>query len=314
MAETRSPLGSEAATGTFDAEAFLGGRERAEALTAAQGAVLDAAALIRALREAARLSQAELARRAETHQTHISALESARGRQGPTVETLARIGLACGRPIAIVEQAELDELRQENEALRRRLAALEAGTGRADVVESVSDDLGLAPERVFRLSPEEISQNSRPCGAAGRASTYRRPGPTEPRRRGMTGLTDTLARPVFLATGGWALLVLVSLGLWLHPSERGLVWLSSFCGIVGAVFVAVPFFGDESRKEEDSLIAGTNFTSEKLLEIVRELEAQVAKGVAKFDPLHRRIALHGLGLIAWSYVLVVIAWEVAHAG
>ena len=58
-------------------------------------AVLQAARLVFEARQAASLSQQELAERAETTQSAISDIERGAGSQGPTVATLARLLNAC---------------------------------------------------------------------------------------------------------------------------------------------------------------------------------------------------------------------------
>ncbi|MDO9384378.1 MAG: helix-turn-helix domain-containing protein [Hyphomicrobiaceae bacterium] len=58
-------------------------------------AVLQAARLVREARAAAKLSQQELAQRAETTQSAISDIERGVGSQGPTIGVLGRILHAC---------------------------------------------------------------------------------------------------------------------------------------------------------------------------------------------------------------------------
>lgn len=95
--------------------------------------VLDAGALVRELRAAAGLTQAQLAATAGTTQSHVSEIEHGTGKQGPTVELLSRIGRACGDPISIMRHSRIEALKQEAAAasaerdeLRRALAAKEA--------------------------------------------------------------------------------------------------------------------------------------------------------------------------------------------
>jgi len=61
-----------------------------------QSAVLEAAALIRQMREAAGLTQRGLARLVGTSQPHLSELERGTGTQGPTFLMLRKIAKACG--------------------------------------------------------------------------------------------------------------------------------------------------------------------------------------------------------------------------
>jgi uncharacterized protein (TIGR02271 family) len=70
-----------------------------------QGAVIEAAHLIRQMREAAGLSQEALANRLGTSQSHLSALENGTGRQGPTFLMLSRIAEASGQKLQISAKA-----------------------------------------------------------------------------------------------------------------------------------------------------------------------------------------------------------------
>lgn len=117
MASVTEP---RARTRRADIDELLGESERLRAVYDAQEDVMEAAALIRAMRAEAGLSQEQVAERAGTTQAHVSALERGVGRQGPTVELLSRIGRACNAPITIVRQAEI-------EALHSRIAELEDG-------------------------------------------------------------------------------------------------------------------------------------------------------------------------------------------
>jgi len=66
-----------------------------------QGAVVEAAALVRQMRAAAGLSQAALATRIGTSQAHLSMLERGVGRHGPTFLLLHKIARACGQELEI---------------------------------------------------------------------------------------------------------------------------------------------------------------------------------------------------------------------
>jgi chaperonin GroES len=66
-----------------------------------QGAVVEAAALVRRMREAAGISQAALAARVGTSQAHLSMLERGVGRHGPTFLMLRKIAGACGQELDI---------------------------------------------------------------------------------------------------------------------------------------------------------------------------------------------------------------------
>lgn len=66
--------------------------------------VFEAAALIRELRNSARISQKELARRLGTHQSRISELERGDGPQGPTFTMLKRIARACDDSLVIIRK------------------------------------------------------------------------------------------------------------------------------------------------------------------------------------------------------------------
>jgi chaperonin GroES len=67
----------------------------------AQDAVVEAAALVRGMREAAGLSQTGLAARLGTSQAHLSMLERGVGRHGPTFLMLRKIADACGQMLDI---------------------------------------------------------------------------------------------------------------------------------------------------------------------------------------------------------------------
>jgi transcriptional regulator with XRE-family HTH domain len=57
---------------------------------------LEAAALIRSIRETGRISQAELARRLRISQGRMSIIEKGDGPNGPTYAMLKRVARACG--------------------------------------------------------------------------------------------------------------------------------------------------------------------------------------------------------------------------
>ena len=65
-----------------------------------QSVILRAGALIRQMREAAGITQREMARRVRTSQPHLSDLERGTGTQGPTVLMLQRIAEACGTTLS----------------------------------------------------------------------------------------------------------------------------------------------------------------------------------------------------------------------
>lgn len=69
-------------------------------------AALRAGDLIRTMRKAAGLSQAELAKRmsATVTQARISELEAGIGRQGPTWDVMERIATACGKRLGLLER------------------------------------------------------------------------------------------------------------------------------------------------------------------------------------------------------------------
>jgi DNA-binding XRE family transcriptional regulator len=66
-----------------------------------QGAVIEAAVLVRGMRETAGLSQAGLAALIGTSQAHLSMLERGVGRHGPTFLMLRKIAAACGQTMVI---------------------------------------------------------------------------------------------------------------------------------------------------------------------------------------------------------------------
>jgi chaperonin GroES len=70
-----------------------------------QGAVLEAASLIRQMRESAGLTQGALALKLGTSQPHLSMLERGVGRHGPTFLMLKKIAWACGQELRIFSQS-----------------------------------------------------------------------------------------------------------------------------------------------------------------------------------------------------------------
>lgn len=119
-----------ARTRRVDIDELLGDSERLRSVYDAQDDVLETAALIRAMRADAGLSQERLAKLAGTTQAHVSALERGAGRQGPTIELLSRIGRACDAPVAIVRRAEIDVLRARVAKLEDTRKRISAGRAR----------------------------------------------------------------------------------------------------------------------------------------------------------------------------------------
>jgi DNA-binding XRE family transcriptional regulator len=68
------------------------------------GAALQAADLIRAMRKAAKLSQAGLAESIGVSQSRISEIEAGLGTQGPTWDVMSRIASACGMRLVLENQ------------------------------------------------------------------------------------------------------------------------------------------------------------------------------------------------------------------
>jgi transcriptional regulator with XRE-family HTH domain len=98
---------------------------------------LDAGALIREARILAGLSQAELARRVETHQPVVSRWE--RGEEVPRLETLARVLQACGF------EADLVFRRHDDVDRSQVIGALaQSPEDRVGTVERVGELIGLA--------------------------------------------------------------------------------------------------------------------------------------------------------------------------
>lgn len=58
-------------------------------------AIVAAARLVKAMRKKAGLTQVELADRIKTSQPEIVRLEAGTGSRGPTIQMLARVGVAC---------------------------------------------------------------------------------------------------------------------------------------------------------------------------------------------------------------------------
>jgi transcriptional regulator with XRE-family HTH domain len=110
---------TEPTTGKLvDLAPLAGGAERLTLLAEGQKSVLEIGAKLREMRIAARTTQYELAELSGIPYWRIRQIEQGSGRQGPDVETVARLSAVLGRPLVIVEAAEL-------QALRDRLAALE---------------------------------------------------------------------------------------------------------------------------------------------------------------------------------------------
>lgn len=104
-----------------------------------QSAVLEAAAIIRQMREGARLTQRELAQRIGTTQPHISELERGTGTQGPTFLMLRRIAKACGTELRV-------EVGSQGEAASVQAVAEEKlAQAHENVREALSDALGSSP-------------------------------------------------------------------------------------------------------------------------------------------------------------------------
>jgi transcriptional regulator with XRE-family HTH domain len=68
---------------------------------------LRAGALVRAMRESARLSQTELGAHARIKQADISAIETSSGDRGPTFDVLARVADACGYLVTFAPKTAL---------------------------------------------------------------------------------------------------------------------------------------------------------------------------------------------------------------
>lgn len=104
---------------------------------------MTAATALRKARARAELTQRELARRAGTSQTTLSAYET--GRKEPSVSTLARLLAAAGSRLA-VERAEIPVVSVGKDELARRGRAL------WDVLE-LAEALPSEPERELRFPP-----------------------------------------------------------------------------------------------------------------------------------------------------------------
>lgn len=70
-----------------------------------QSAVVEAARLVRRMREMSGLSQEILARQVGTSQAHLSTLERGIGKQGPTFLMLRKLARACGVQLQVSVQA-----------------------------------------------------------------------------------------------------------------------------------------------------------------------------------------------------------------
>jgi transcriptional regulator with XRE-family HTH domain len=90
---------------------------------AATAASLRAARLVRRMREAAGLSQVDLAKRLSVNQARISALENGLSRQGPTAATLESVAEACGFQLSMNFSPKAEA--REETAVDRLLSAPE---------------------------------------------------------------------------------------------------------------------------------------------------------------------------------------------
>jgi transcriptional regulator with XRE-family HTH domain len=131
-----------------------------------QSAVLQAAGLIRQMREDAGLTQRELAKRVGTTQPHLSELERGTGSQGPTFLMLQRIAKACGTALRI-------EATREQAATKEKLALIDDEIRQvlADALDSLPTTLALSNhiadisknfevkyvDWLLRQSPKEMS-------------------------------------------------------------------------------------------------------------------------------------------------------------
>lgn len=71
----------------------------------ARTAVIEAADLCRQMRQAAGLTQDQLARRLDVKQARIARIESGKGVHGPSVDVLSRVAAACGKKLVIKAEA-----------------------------------------------------------------------------------------------------------------------------------------------------------------------------------------------------------------
>ncbi|MEZ5862356.1 MAG: helix-turn-helix transcriptional regulator [Geminicoccaceae bacterium] len=125
----------------IDPAELLGGAEALTMEVEAQAAVIAIGRTIRAAREAAGLSQAELARRASTTQPHLNAIERARGRRGPGIDLLTRLGRALGTPFTVLPASAIEALRLELERATLQVVALQQ-TLRQNGIEPPGEPLG----------------------------------------------------------------------------------------------------------------------------------------------------------------------------
>ena len=95
--------------------------------------------LLRAIRTEARLTQTELAERAETTQAAVARVEA--GRVSPTVKTLAKLLAACGRSLELRATPAREPSRAEQERVAR---------GLSDVLD-LAASLPSRPERELRF-------------------------------------------------------------------------------------------------------------------------------------------------------------------
>src|SRR5947209_2975872 len=97
--------GANAGRKPVDVDALFPTPERMDRFREASDA-LEAAALIRSLRETAGISQAELARRLHISQGRMSVIEKGDGPNGPTYAMLKRVARACGVGLAVTIDGE----------------------------------------------------------------------------------------------------------------------------------------------------------------------------------------------------------------
>src|SRR5208282_5757058 len=107
-----------------------------------QSAVLEAAALIRQMRDSAGLTQRSLARLVGTSQPHLSELERGTGTQGPTFLMLQKIAKACGTTLRM----EIGNKSESGTVSAEQLADVDA-----NVREILGNYLG-APSSPFELA------------------------------------------------------------------------------------------------------------------------------------------------------------------
>ena len=97
---------------SVDIDELIGGSKGARLAYEQRNDVLEAASLIRRLRNSANISQRELAKRVHTTQARISQLERGNGKQGPTFELLNRIARACNNPLFVMTFEDINEVKE----------------------------------------------------------------------------------------------------------------------------------------------------------------------------------------------------------